>query len=138
MARYPLNLPTQLKQEAEVLAGREGVSLNQFILWAVADRVGALRESLGDPAFPAVRYQVGAAGRPVPTLRGTRVRIQALALAQTRWGMSAEEIASEYDLPKRAVREALAFYDAHQAEVDDLIAAEDALEAAGDAAAPAS
>ena len=34
MARYPLNLPQQLKQEAEVLAQQQGVSLNQFILWA--------------------------------------------------------------------------------------------------------
>ena len=38
MARYPLSLPTQLKQEAETLAAQQGVSLNQFILWAVAEK----------------------------------------------------------------------------------------------------
>lgn len=42
MARYPLSLPVQLKQEAEMLATQQGVSLNQFILWAVAEKVGAL------------------------------------------------------------------------------------------------
>jgi hypothetical protein len=50
--------------------------------------------------------------------------------------MTPEQIASEYELRPSAVREALAFYRAHQAEVDELIAAEDALEAADDAAAP--
>ncbi len=44
MARYPLNLPTQLKLDAEWLAARQGVSLNQFILWAVAEKIGELRQ----------------------------------------------------------------------------------------------
>ncbi len=46
MARYPLNLPQQLKQEAEAWAQRQGVSLNQFILWATAEKVGALSQQL--------------------------------------------------------------------------------------------
>ncbi len=44
MARYPLSLPIQLKQAAEECADRQGVSLNQFILWAVAEKVGELRQ----------------------------------------------------------------------------------------------
>ena len=40
MARYSLNLPADLKSEAEKWAAEQGVSLNQFILWAVAERVG--------------------------------------------------------------------------------------------------
>ena len=32
MARYPLNLPEQLKREAEQWAVDQGISLNQFIL----------------------------------------------------------------------------------------------------------
>jgi predicted HicB family RNase H-like nuclease len=32
MARYSLNLPMQLKQEAEKWAANQGVSLNQFIV----------------------------------------------------------------------------------------------------------
>ena len=31
MTRYALNLPVNLKREAEALAERQGVSLNQFI-----------------------------------------------------------------------------------------------------------
>lgn len=44
MARYPLSLPIQLKQSAEEYADRQGISLNQFILWAVAEKVGELRQ----------------------------------------------------------------------------------------------
>ena len=32
MARYPLNLPLALKEEAECYAAEQGISLNQFIL----------------------------------------------------------------------------------------------------------
>jgi predicted HicB family RNase H-like nuclease len=32
MARHALNLPSELKNDAEQLAARQGVSLNQFIL----------------------------------------------------------------------------------------------------------
>ena len=52
MARYALNLPETLKSEAQSLANREGVSLNQLILWAVADRVGACAGTLKTHAFP--------------------------------------------------------------------------------------
>lgn len=77
MARYPLNLPAQLKEEAEKWAADQGVSLNQFIMWAVAEKVGALRQNL-----------------------------------------------AEYDLTASQVHEALAFYDAHRAEIDAAIATE--------------
>ncbi len=44
MARtsYPLKLPHSLKQEAQRLAKNDGVSLNQFIAAAVAEKVGTL------------------------------------------------------------------------------------------------
>ena len=74
MARYPLNLPLQLKQEAEALAQKQGISLNQFILWATAEKVGALNQQLDDPAYPLVTYRCGAAGIPTPLLRGTGIR----------------------------------------------------------------
>ena len=76
MARYPLNLPAQLKKEAEEWAAAQGISLNQFILWAVAEKVGALKQQLDDPAFPRVTYRRGASGQPVPVLRGTGIRVQ--------------------------------------------------------------
>ena len=36
MTSYALNLPVQLQQEAEKLATLQGISFDQFILWAVA------------------------------------------------------------------------------------------------------
>jgi hypothetical protein len=64
MARYPLNLPARLKQDAEKWANDQGVSLNQFILWSVAEKVGALKQNLDDPAFRRVTYRRGASGQP--------------------------------------------------------------------------
>ncbi len=118
MARYPLNLPQQLKQEAEDLAQRQGISLNQFILWATAEKVAALNQRLDDPRFPQVAYRRGAAGIPTPVLRGTGIRVQTIAIAHWQWNMSAAEIAAEYELPEAQIEAALAFYAAHQAEID--------------------
>lgn len=130
MSRYPLNLPIRLKEEAADLASREGVSLNQFIVWAVAEKVGGLKERIDDPRFPRVRYRTGAAGRPVPYVRGTGIRVQTLAVAHAHWRMSASEIAEGYDLELSAVEEALRFYDAHRAEIDALLEEEERLEQA--------
>jgi uncharacterized protein (DUF433 family) len=124
MARYPLNLPAQLKQEAEAWAARQGVSLNQFIMWAVAEKVGALGQSLDDPAYPNVTYRRGAAGIPVPVLRGTGIRIQTLAIAVQQWGLDQGEVATQYGLTRAQVEEALDFYRDHLAEMDALVAAE--------------
>ncbi len=98
MSRYPLNLPTQLKREAEELATRQGVSLNQFIMWSVAEKVSALRQELNDPAFPLIMYRRGAAGWPVPVVRGTGIRVQTLAVATKEWEMSPAQLAEEYEL----------------------------------------
>jgi len=118
MARYPLNLPQQLKREAEALARNQGVSLNQFILWATAEKVGALSQQLDDPAFPQITYRRGASGAPTPVLRGTGVRVQTIVVAHEQWGMTAAEIAEEYGLTQRQIEEALAFYAAHREEID--------------------
>lgn len=129
MARYPLNLPTQLKQEAEQYAGAQGVSLNQFILWAVSEKVGSLKQQLDDPEFPLVAYRRSVAGRPVAVLRGTGLRVQTIAIAARHWNLSPAQIAAEYDIDEAYVREALAFYKAHRQEIDADITAERALEA---------
>ena len=130
MAQYPLSLPTQLKREAEQWAASQSVSLNQFILWAVAEKVGALGQSLDDPAFPHVTYRRGAAGQPVPVLRGTGIRVQTVVVAAHLWGLTPAQIATEYGLAKAQVNDALAFYDAHRAEIDAAIAAEQTMEEA--------
>lgn len=128
MARYPLTLPTQLKKEAEEWAAHQGVSLDQFILWAVSEKVGALKQQLDDPAFPQITYRRGASGWPVPVLRGTGIRVQAVVIAAQQWELSPAQIAAEYGLTEGQVKEALAFYEAHRREIEAGIVAERALE----------
>jgi len=124
MARYPLNLPTELHQAAARIAEQQGISLNQFILWSVAEKVGELRRNLDDPAFPGITYRTGAARHPTPVIRGTGIRVQTIVIAERSWGLSSVQIAADWDLSERQVTEALAFYVAHRAEVDAAIEAE--------------
>lgn len=126
MTRYALNLPNELKRDAERLAKKQGVSLNQFILWSVAEKVGGLLQGLDDPDFPNITYRRGASGTISPVLRGTGIRVQTIVLASKH--QTPDEIAEDYDLPKAQVQEALDFYEAHRAEIDAHIQAEAALE----------
>lgn len=118
MARYSLNLPVELKNTAEKLAKRQGVSLNQFILWAVSEKVGALNQHLDDPAFPQITYRRGASGIPMPVIRGTGIRVQTIAVANIHWEMDPQAIAEDYDLSIKQVEEALAFFEAHRPEIE--------------------
>lgn len=129
MARYALNLPVALKQEAESLAKRQGVSLNQFIQWAVAEKVGSLRNSLDDPRFPLITYKQGGSGAWQPMIRGTNMRVKTFVVANKYHHLSPEEIADDWPVSEAAVREALAFYEAHTEEIDAAIALDDELEA---------
>jgi uncharacterized protein (DUF433 family) len=126
MTRYALNLPNELKRDAERLAKQQGVSLNQFILWSVAEKVGELLQGLDDPKFPNIAYRRGASGSLSPVLRGTGIRVQTIALASS--DHTPAEIAEDYDLPHAQVQEALGFYEAHRVEIDAHIQAEAALE----------
>ena len=126
MTRYALNLPNALKRDAERLAKEQGVSLNQFILWSVAEKVGALLQDLDDSNFPNVTYRRGASGALSPVLRGTGIRVQTIIISSEN--MSPTEIAEDHDLTLTQVQEALNFYKAHRAEIDAYIQAEAALE----------
>jgi uncharacterized protein (DUF433 family) len=126
MTRYALNLPDELKRDAERLAKKQGVSLNQFILWSVAEKVGGLLQGLDDPDFPNITYRRGASGSLSPVLRGTGIRVQTIAVASQN--NTPAEIAEDYDLPPAQVQEALGFYEAHRVEIDAHIQAETALE----------
>jgi uncharacterized protein (DUF433 family) len=127
-SRYPLNLPVDLKQEAEQIAARQGISLNQLILWSLAEKVTELKHKLDDPKFPGITYRLSQDGSPVPVLRGMNLRVQTLVIANQAWKEPLAEIARQYELPERVVREALGFYQAHQRMVDALIKEEAALE----------
>jgi len=128
LARYALNLPEQLKQQAETWARQQGISLNQFILWATAEKVGALNQQLDDPRFPQITYRRGASGTVSPVLRGTGIRVQTIVVANEHWEQPSAEIAAAYDISDRQVSEALAFYAAHRNEIDQAITAEARLE----------
>ena len=65
-ARVSLNLPKSLKTAAEEFAVKEGVSLNQFIALALAEKVGAK----GAEAFFAARGQGVDVERAVKWLEG--------------------------------------------------------------------
>lgn len=124
MAPTALNLPRQLREEAEEWANRQGISLDQFVVWAVAEKVGGLKQAVDDPHFPHVTYRRGASGWPEPMIRGTGIRVQTLVVARRSWGMSPSEIAIDYDLTEPQVSEALAFYEAHRGEIEAAIADE--------------
>jgi hypothetical protein len=57
-----LNLPTNFNREAEEMAERQGVSLNQFTIRSASEKVAALRQQLDDPKFPGITYRRGASG----------------------------------------------------------------------------
>jgi uncharacterized protein (DUF433 family) len=128
MARYSLNLPTQLKLEAEKWAKQQGVSLNQFILWAVSEKVSSLGNRLDDERFPLITYRTGASGQPTAVIRSTNIRVQTIVVLHNQWHDSVDTIADNYDLSQAQVEAALAFYSEHQQEIDMNIAAEAALE----------
>lgn len=129
MGRYALNLPAELKEKAQDWAQRQGISLNQFILWAVAEKVGNLSTQLDDPRFPRVTYRSGASGMPTPLLRGSGVRVLTIVL-DSHQGIAPAETAREYGVTVAQVREALAFYEAHRPEIDAGIEAERSAELA--------
>ncbi|BAZ65472.1 MAG: DUF433 domain-containing protein [Pelatocladus maniniholoensis HA4357-MV3] len=128
MTSFPVNLPTQLQQEAQRWATNQGISLEQFIIWAIAEKVGTLSQPVDDPRFPGITYRCGASGTRVPILLGTGLRVQSVAIASQQWGLSVSQIAAEYNLSEAQVNEALAFYTAHRQEIDQAIAAEQAFE----------
>ena len=86
MTRYALNLPVSLKHEAEELASRQGISLNQFIMWSVSEKVASLRQTVDDPNFPGITYRRGASGWVTPVIRGTGIRVQTIAV-DTQMGL---------------------------------------------------
>ena len=128
MTRYALNLPKDLKREAEELASAQGISLNQFIMWSVSEKVASLRQNLDDPNFPGITYRRGASGWVTPILRGSNIRVQTL-ITDLDNGMTDQEIVADYELRPEQIREARAFYNAHQHEIDASIQREQQIEA---------
>ena len=62
-----------------------------------------------------------------PRIRGRRVTVQNVAIWHERLGMTADEIAAEYDLTLADVYAALAYYFDHREEIDRRIEEDNAL-----------
>jgi uncharacterized protein (DUF433 family) len=60
-----------------------------------------------------------------PRIAGRRISVQDVVLWHERLGLSADEIASEYDLTLADVYAALAYYYDHRQEIDRAIRADD-------------
>jgi uncharacterized protein (DUF433 family) len=84
---------------------------------------------IDDPNFPFITYKLDTDNQPVPIIKGKGIRVQTLVIAFNEWNEPVTEIARQYDLPQKTVKEALAFYDAHRHMVDELIKANDDAEA---------
>jgi hypothetical protein len=84
-SNFPLRLPASIKRAAEDLAQEDGVSLNQFIASAVAEKVSALRtldylEARAKRADPAAfRAVLARAGRGYPPLPGDELPLDLTA-----------------------------------------------------------
>jgi len=84
---------------------------------------------LDDPKFPLVTYVRGSiSDYALPVIRGTRIRVQTVAVAVNRHKEKPEEFAEDYGIGINQVREALGFYDAHKKEIDENIEYEENLE----------
>ena len=119
--RYSLNLPVDLNQDAEEMAERQGISLNQLILWSLAEKVTALKSKIDDPNFPDITYKLDSDNQLVPFVKGKGIRVQTLVIAFYEWKEPAAELSRQYDLPIKTVKQALSFYEAHKKAVDALI-----------------
>ena len=119
--RYSLNLPVDLKKEAEQAAEQQGVSLNQLILWSLAEKVTSLKSKIDDPNFPDVTYKLDTTNQLVPIIKGAGIRVQTIVIAFHEWHETVPEIAKQYSLPESTVKEVLSFYQAHKKAVDALI-----------------
>ncbi|NEP56307.1 MAG: DUF433 domain-containing protein [Symploca sp. SIO2G7] len=75
-------------------------------------------------------YRQGASGQPVAVISGTGIRVQTIAIAAYRWGLSPEQLAQEYGLIETQLSDALGFYRMYQTQIDRAIATEEAIELA--------
>jgi len=127
--RYSLNLPVDLKQEAEQVAQQQGVSLNQLILWSLTEKVTSLKGKLDDPNYPSITYKLDTENQLVPMIRNVSIRVQTIVIASQVWKESEAEIAKQYNLTPSVVKETLSFYAAHKTAVDALVNENNVLEA---------
>jgi len=130
MLNNSLKLPETLFKEVAKCAVNQGISVEQFIIWAIAEKIGILSQPNVDSEYAHITYKRGASGRFTPVLNNSAIRVQTIVIAHFNWDLSVLEIAQEYNLTEELVTEALAFYQNHSEEIDKAIASEQGLELA--------
>jgi uncharacterized protein (DUF433 family) len=122
--RYSLNLPINLKKEAELFAKHQGISLNQMILWSLAEKITQLKDSMVNSKYPSIYYKFNSTGMPIPCT-GNGMRVQTIIIAHTVWKETVRSISRDYDIPESLVQEALKYYEENKKYIDGLIADND-------------
>ena len=103
MATYSGNLPPQLQQEASQWVASRGVELDEFIAWAVAEKIADLKHHSHDPDFPSIGYGQGASGQITAVVNDRGIRVQTIAIAANQWGVSTAQIAIKPDFRRAGV-----------------------------------
>lgn len=131
--RYSVTLQ-ELQEQVLQLPLKDRWQLVQQLLGSIQQETleGSL-PLVDEPTFPQIQYRPGSSGQANASIKGTGIRVQTVVIANTDWHWDVSKIAEEYSLSPVQVSEALQFYEAHKAEIDDAISAEVALEAAAHA-----
>ncbi|MDJ0597594.1 MAG: DUF433 domain-containing protein [Crocosphaera sp.] len=128
MTQYSLNLPPQLQQEAEKYATDQGITLDNLIIWAIAEKIGSLKQNLDDKNFSGIIYSRNQEGQIIPKLRGTNIQVKTLVIAVKNWQLTPQQVADEYGISEEQVNNVMAFYEQHRQEIDTAIATDKVLE----------
>ena len=110
MTQYSLKLPPKLQQEAEKYATDQGITLDNLIIWAIAEKIGSLKQSLDNNNFQE--------GEMIPKLRGTNIQVKTLVVAVKNWQLTPQQVADEYGISEEKVNNVMAFYEQHRQEID--------------------
>ncbi len=73
-----------------------------------------------DTMYHRIEVTPGVAGGK-PRVAGHRITVQAIVIWHEYMGLSADEIASEYDLTLADVHSAMAYHYDHRAEIDEIM-----------------
>jgi hypothetical protein len=76
-----LKLPSELQKQVEKYAANQGISFEQFVIWAIAEKIGILSQPSNDLNFPNIIHQKGASGQSVPIIKNTGIRVQTIVIA---------------------------------------------------------
>ena len=105
----------ELEEKVLQLPLSERWQLVQQILTSIQSETAAASDN---STFQHIHYRTGSSGEAHPTIKGTRIRVQTIAISAQRWNWEPNRIAEEYGLSSIQVAEALKFYELHKSEIE--------------------